>query len=118
MKSTSEPLRHLREPAWFSVEFDGRSSTVIAVSLFTVQVGLFLVGRAVDLILATDVAYGFVVTMLLFATLVFADARSVRFPLKQAALWAALVTFGMVFGAIPYARRRHLLRRSWPMKGA
>jgi hypothetical protein len=118
MKSSPGSLRHLREPEWFTVDFDGRSPAVIAISLFTVQAALFLVGRAVDVATGTDVAYGFVVTMLLFAALVFADARSVRFPLRQAAFWAAVVTIGMILGAIPYARRRHLRRRSWPVKGS
>jgi hypothetical protein len=49
--------------------------------------------------------------MLLFATLVFVDARSVRMPIRRAAFWAGAVTIGMIFGAIPYARRRQSLRR-------
>ncbi len=107
----SHPNSQLDRSHWFSIDFDREPVRVIATSLVVVQVALFLIGRAFDLIVGSAVAYGFFATMLLFATLVFADARSVRMPLRRAAFWAAAVTIGMIFGAIPYAlRRQHLTR--------
>jgi hypothetical protein len=105
------PNSQLDRANWFAVNFDAQPARVIATSLVVVQVALFLIGRAFDLAVRAGVAYGFFATMLLFAALVFGDAVSVRMPIKRAALWAAAVTIGMIFGAIPYARRRaHLTR--------
>jgi hypothetical protein len=96
---------------WLALDFDGQPARVIAVSLFAVQVVLFLIGRAVDWAVGGPRAYGFFVAMLIYACLVGLDALSVRMPLRRAAFWAAVVTFGLIFGAIPYARRRQHLRR-------
>ena len=105
------PNSQLDRTNWFAVDFDAQPARVIATSLVVVQVALFLVGRAIDLATQSAVAYGFFAAMLLFATLVFADALSVRMPIRRAAFWAAAVTIGMIFGAIPYAHRRQSLRR-------
>ena len=105
------PNSQLDRAHWFAIDFDAQPARVIATSLVVVQVALFLIGRAFDLAVRAEVAYGFFATMLLFAALVFMDALSVRMPIKRAALWAAAVTIGMIFGAIPYAQRRaHLTR--------
>ncbi len=105
------PNSRLARTRLFALDFDGQPARVIATSLVVVQVVLFLVGRAFDLAAGSAVAYGFFAAMLLFALLVLADAVSVRMPLGRAAFWAAVVTIGMIFGAIPYAlRRQHLTR--------
>ena len=108
------PNSQLDHTNWFAIDFDAQPARVIATSLVVVQVALFLIGRGIDLATQSAVAYGFFATMLLFATLVFVDALSVRMPLRRAAFWAAVVTIGMIFGAIPYARRRQSLRRDVP----
>ena len=106
------PNSQLDRTHWFSIDFDGEPARVIATSLVIVQVAFFLIGRAIDLATQSQVAYGFFATMLLFAALVFADALSVRMPIRRALLWAGAVTIGMIFGAIPYARRRAKLTRA------
>ena len=98
--------------AWFTIVRDGRPWTVIAVCLFGAQVTRFLIGLAVNAVALVATPYGFFGSILCCAGLVCADARSVRMEPKRAAFWAAVVTFGWILGAIPYARRHRHLRRS------
>lgn len=106
------PNAKLDRTNWFAIDFDRQPTRVVATSLVIVQVALFLAGRMIDLATQSQVAYGFFGTMLLFGLLVYADALSVRMPVKRAVFWAAAVTIGMIFGAIPYARRRQHLTRA------
>jgi hypothetical protein len=96
---------------WFAVDFDGQPARVIALSLFAAQAALLALGWAVDRAIGSDLA-GFSTTMLLYAALVYLDARSVRYPAKRAAVWAAVAMFGLIVGAYAYARRRQHLRRA------
>jgi hypothetical protein len=106
------PNSQLDRTNWFAIDFDAQPARVIATSLVVIQVALFLIGRAIDLATQSAVAYGFFATMLRFATLVFTDAVRVRMPIRRAAFWAGAVTFGMIFGAIPYAQWRARLTRT------
>lgn len=96
---------------WIALDFDGHSWMAIAIWLFAAQVTFFLTSLAVDAIWFPVTSNAFFAAMLLFAGYVFLDALQVGYSFWRAGFWAAVVTIGWIFGAIPYALRRQHRRR-------
>jgi hypothetical protein len=76
----------------------------VACFLAALDIALFLISRAADLLWFPATNYGFFVATLAFLALVWLDGISVRMP--RAWLWALVATFLPLIGTIPYARRR------------
>jgi hypothetical protein len=106
-QSTAGQSLPARIRRWTALDFDGEPWPVIAGWFFGIQAALFALSWAVGVVFLPKEAYGLVVTMLAYAGYVSVDAYRAGFRRPRA--WGLLVMFGLLPGAIIYARRRWAL---------